>query len=102
MSLCNAHYWQGDVKQPQPSNFFCNATEVRGEILLLLFSSREPKYMVNPVEYEEADPEKRQYMLDEATPTAKRNILLIRHGQYVMDSSAKNHHSLTPLGNVLK
>lgn len=56
--------------------------------------------MVNSTEYEKADPVSRQNMLNEATPTSKRNIILIRHGQYFTDRTDKNHLSLTPLGNV--
>ncbi|KAM3718961.1 Serine/threonine-protein phosphatase Pgam5 [Dirofilaria immitis] len=62
------------------------------------WDNREPKYMVDPIEYEEADPIKRQNMLNEVTPTSKRNIILIRHGQYFMDHNHKNYLSLTPLG----
>uniref|UniRef100_A0A158Q7H9 Serine/threonine-protein phosphatase PGAM5, mitochondrial n=1 Tax=Elaeophora elaphi TaxID=1147741 RepID=A0A158Q7H9_9BILA len=65
------------------------------------WDNREPKYMVNPVEYEEADPAGRQNMLNEATPTSKRNIILIRHGQYFTDRNDKNYLSLTPLANFL-
>ncbi|KAL3994905.1 Histidine phosphatase (branch 1) family protein [Acanthocheilonema viteae] len=59
---------------------------------------REPKYMVNPTEYEEADPASRQKMLNQVTPISKRNIILIRHGQYFTDHKDKNYLSLTPLG----
>ncbi|VDM91549.1 unnamed protein product [Onchocerca ochengi] len=62
------------------------------------WDNREPKYMVDPIEYEEADPIRRQNMLEEVTPTSKRNIILIRHGQYFMDRNHKNYLSLTPLG----
>lgn len=56
--------------------------------------------MVNPTKYEEADPATRQNMLNEVTPTSKRNIILIRHGQYFMDQNNKNYLSLTPLGDI--
>uniref|UniRef100_A0A1I8F0E0 Serine/threonine-protein phosphatase PGAM5, mitochondrial n=1 Tax=Wuchereria bancrofti TaxID=6293 RepID=A0A1I8F0E0_WUCBA len=62
------------------------------------WDNREPKYMVNPTEYEEADPVRRQNMLNEAAPTSKRNIILIRHGQYFTNHNDKNYLSLTPLG----
>lgn len=67
----------------------------------MFICSREPKHMVDPVKYDEADSINRQNMLNEATPTAKRNIILIRHGQYFMDHNDKNYLSLTPLGEVL-
>lgn len=56
--------------------------------------------MVNPADYEKADPTSRQNMLNEVTPTSKRNIILIRHGQYFTDHNDKNYLSLTSLGNV--
>ncbi|VDK67143.1 unnamed protein product [Litomosoides sigmodontis] len=62
------------------------------------WDNREPKYMVNPTDYEKADLASRQNMLNEVTPTSKRNIILIRHGQYFTDHKDKNYLSLTPLG----
>uniref|UniRef100_A0A915Q4N5 Serine/threonine-protein phosphatase PGAM5, mitochondrial n=1 Tax=Setaria digitata TaxID=48799 RepID=A0A915Q4N5_9BILA len=62
------------------------------------WDNREPKFMVDATAYEKADPNIRQNMLNEATPTSKRNIILIRHGQYFMDRKDKNYLSLTPLG----
>ncbi|VDN36184.1 unnamed protein product [Gongylonema pulchrum] len=66
------------------------------------WDSREPKYMVNPVDYEKASPEKRAQLIEEATPTARRNIILIRHGHYVTDPNEKNYLSLTPLASPEK
>ncbi|VDN06323.1 unnamed protein product [Thelazia callipaeda] len=62
------------------------------------WDNREPIHVVDPVAYEEADSVGRVNMLKEATPIAKRNIILIRHGQYVTDKGSPNFLSLTPLG----
>ncbi|VDK44556.1 unnamed protein product [Anisakis simplex] len=59
------------------------------------WDSRDPLSLVDPVKYEAADASERKEMLKKVKPTATRNIFLIRHGQYAMDTDEKN---LTPLG----
>uniref|UniRef100_A0A1I7SRL1 Serine/threonine-protein phosphatase PGAM5, mitochondrial n=1 Tax=Bursaphelenchus xylophilus TaxID=6326 RepID=A0A1I7SRL1_BURXY len=59
------------------------------------WDQRDPMSMVNKEKYLAADPEKRKEMLEEHKPKATRNIFLIRHGQYHLDSEKRN---LTPLG----
>jgi hypothetical protein len=56
---------------------------------------RDPRSLVKEKEYRTADEEKRKEMLKEVTAKAKRNIFLIRHGQYHLNSEKKN---LTELG----
>jgi len=56
---------------------------------------REPLSLVNPELYAKADEATRQEMIQKATPTAIRNIFLIRHGQYHLESDKKH---LTDLG----
>jgi len=59
------------------------------------WDSRDPLSMVSAKKYEEADVENKQKMLDALKPTATRNVLLIRHGQYKLDGDVK---CLTQLG----
>lgn len=56
---------------------------------------REPMSLVKPDLYEKANEEERKEMLEKLKSKATRNIFLIRHGQYHMDSEKKN---LTDLG----
>lgn len=57
--------------------------------------SRDPLSLVDQEEYNAADPASRKEMLQKVKATATRNIFLIRHGQYFMETEEKN---LTPLG----
>lgn len=54
--------------------------------------------MINHSEYEKADDETRKKMVEKATPTATRHIILIRHGQYITDKDDPIEKKLTPLG----
>uniref|UniRef100_A0A1I7XD38 Serine/threonine-protein phosphatase PGAM5, mitochondrial n=1 Tax=Heterorhabditis bacteriophora TaxID=37862 RepID=A0A1I7XD38_HETBA len=56
---------------------------------------RSPDYLLNMEKYNNATEEEKRKMYQEVKATATRNILLIRHGQYHLDSEGKN---LTPLG----
>lgn len=56
---------------------------------------REPESLVDKIKYDKATSEEKKTMLDAQKATATRNILLIRHGQYQMDSKGK---FLTELG----
>ncbi|KAJ1374004.1 Serine/threonine-protein phosphatase pgam5, mitochondrial [Parelaphostrongylus tenuis] len=56
---------------------------------------RSPEYLINSKKYAEASEEERKRMEEETKAKATRNIILIRHGQYFMDTERKN---LTPLG----
>ncbi|CAD6194001.1 unnamed protein product [Caenorhabditis auriculariae] len=56
---------------------------------------REPSQLLDRKKYDKATDEERKTLEDECKATATRNIFLIRHGQYHLDSVEKN---LTPLG----
>lgn len=51
--------------------------------------------MLDAQKYNEANEEQKKEMLDKVKPKATRNIFLIRHGQYFLESKEKN---LTPIG----
>ncbi|EPB67912.1 phosphoglycerate mutase family protein [Ancylostoma ceylanicum] len=57
--------------------------------------SRSPAFLLNNKKYSEASDEEKKKMKEEVKSKATRNIILIRHGQYHLDSDTKN---LTPLG----
>uniref|UniRef100_A0A915DLC1 G-patch domain-containing protein n=1 Tax=Ditylenchus dipsaci TaxID=166011 RepID=A0A915DLC1_9BILA len=59
------------------------------------WDNRDPLSMINDKKYNAADDEEKKTMLEKVKPTATRNIFLIRHGQYFLDSEKKN---LTELG----
>uniref|UniRef100_A0A914HEZ2 Serine/threonine-protein phosphatase PGAM5, mitochondrial n=1 Tax=Globodera rostochiensis TaxID=31243 RepID=A0A914HEZ2_GLORO len=59
------------------------------------WDKRDPLTLLDDDKYQAADKEGRKQMLAEVTPTATRNIFLIRHGQYVFDSERRH---LTALG----
>ncbi|KAL3120733.1 hypothetical protein niasHT_008025 [Heterodera trifolii] len=59
------------------------------------WDKRDPFSMVIGKGYEAADEEKKKEILAKYVPTATRNIFLIRHGQYELDSETKE---LTVLG----
>ncbi|MFH4974613.1 hypothetical protein AB6A40_001322 [Gnathostoma spinigerum] len=56
---------------------------------------RDPYFLIDRAKYEVASESEKKEMLEKAKPKATRNIILIRHGQYNLDSSK---HELTPLG----
>ncbi|XGW07590.1 hypothetical protein V3C99_010618 [Haemonchus contortus] len=56
---------------------------------------RSPSFLLNKKKYAEANEAEKKKMDEEVKSKATRNIFLIRHGQYFMDSEQKN---LTPLG----
>ncbi|KAK6061183.1 phosphoglycerate mutase family protein [Cooperia oncophora] len=56
---------------------------------------RSPSFLLNAKKYAEANEAEKKKMDEEVKAKATRNIFLIRHGQYFMDSEKKN---LTPLG----
>ncbi|WKX94554.1 hypothetical protein Q1695_011664 [Nippostrongylus brasiliensis] len=56
---------------------------------------RSPEFLLNAKKYDKASDAEKKKMDEEVKATATRHIILIRHGQYVMDSEKKN---LTPLG----
>uniref|UniRef100_A0A914DFU0 Phosphoglycerate mutase n=1 Tax=Acrobeloides nanus TaxID=290746 RepID=A0A914DFU0_9BILA len=58
---------------------------------------RNPVNLVDLKKYSEADNETQKTMIKGKTPKASRNIFLIRHGQYDVDSKERN---LTHLGTV--
>ncbi|VDM24439.1 unnamed protein product [Toxocara canis] len=59
------------------------------------WDSRDPMSLVDQEKYEAADAATRKEMLEKVKATATRNIFLVRHGQYFMETKEKN---LTPLG----
>lgn len=59
------------------------------------WDSRDPLSLVDVRDFDRADEEKRKEMLKQKQPTATRNIIMIRHGQYHMKTPEK---SLTSLG----
>ncbi|KAI3419664.1 hypothetical protein GPALN_004098 [Globodera pallida] len=59
------------------------------------WDKRDPLTLLDDDKYQAADKEGRKQMLAKVTPTATRNIFLIRHGQYVFDSELRH---LTDLG----
>uniref|UniRef100_A0A7E4ZUK1 Serine/threonine-protein phosphatase PGAM5, mitochondrial n=1 Tax=Panagrellus redivivus TaxID=6233 RepID=A0A7E4ZUK1_PANRE len=59
---------------------------------------RDPLSLVDQREYEKADADKRKEMVAKQRPTATRHIILIRHGQYVLDTKDPVERKLTPLG----
>ncbi|RCN45569.1 hypothetical protein ANCCAN_08404 [Ancylostoma caninum] len=56
---------------------------------------RSPEFLLNSKKYSEASDEEKKKMKEDVKSKATRNIILIRHGQYHLDSDTKN---LTPLG----
>lgn len=60
--------------------------------------SRSPEYLVNRKRYELASESEREQMLKDKTSTATRNIILIRHGQYHINSPDR---FLTQLGGFI-
>ncbi|CAI4232843.1 unnamed protein product [Auanema sp. JU1783] len=56
---------------------------------------RDPYHLIDPVKYEQADEVEKKNLIKENTATASRHLLLIRHGQYKMDTPDK---FLTELG----
>ncbi|KAK5984866.1 hypothetical protein GCK32_022379 [Trichostrongylus colubriformis] len=56
---------------------------------------RSPSFLINKKKYAEANEVEKKKMDEEVKAKATRNIFLIRHGQYYLDSEKK---SLTPLG----
>uniref|UniRef100_A0A183CHJ8 small monomeric GTPase n=1 Tax=Globodera pallida TaxID=36090 RepID=A0A183CHJ8_GLOPA len=61
-------------------------------------STREPFSLIDVGAFRVAGEEKQKEMLAKVTPTATRNIFLIRHGQYELDSTKKE---LTTLADIL-
>lgn len=59
------------------------------------WDQRDPLTLLDPKTLEEANEQKQKEMLAEVKPTATRNVILIRHGQYQMETKDK---FLTPLG----
>ncbi|CAJ0914476.1 unnamed protein product, partial [Mesorhabditis belari] len=57
---------------------------------------RDPKSLIENKEFDSASEEKRKEMIAERTSTATRNIILIRHGQYKIES--QEDKGLTELG----
>uniref|UniRef100_A0A914HPC9 Serine/threonine-protein phosphatase PGAM5, mitochondrial n=1 Tax=Globodera rostochiensis TaxID=31243 RepID=A0A914HPC9_GLORO len=59
------------------------------------WDKRDPFSLIDVEAFRVADEEKQKEMLAKVTPTATRNIFLIRHGQYELDSKKRE---LTSLG----
>jgi hypothetical protein len=57
--------------------------------------SREPESLVKPEKLTVMTEKQRAETLEKLTPKATRHLILIRHGQYLLDADVK---SLTALG----
>ncbi|KAE9551037.1 hypothetical protein FO519_005737 [Halicephalobus sp. NKZ332] len=62
------------------------------------WDQRDPFSLIDHSVYDKADEETRKKMVEKVTPTATRHIILIRHGQYVMNKDDPTEKKLTLLG----
>ncbi|CAD5212786.1 unnamed protein product [Bursaphelenchus okinawaensis] len=101
-TLAGTTYCFGDQLKPKTAQLLSREPEKEQSNILFPrgkwdsnWDHRDPAVLVDPDEYWKADEEKRKELLKEHKTKATRNIFLIRHGQYFLDSEKKN---LTPLG----